>query len=317
MANKFVHENIDDYVKLDKIGEGTYGVVYKAEHKETHQLVAIKKIRLEFEDEGIPATALREISMLRELDHPNIVKLIRVSIQESRLYLIFEFVMMDLRKFLDLLPDEGYVPPLTVQRIAFQTCQAICFMHQRRIVHRDLKPQNLLVDENGIIKVADFGLSRSVNVPIRVYTHEVVTLWYRAPEVLLGANRYAAAIDVWAIGCILSEVVQKTPLFRGDSEIDQLFRIFRLLGTPTEKQWQGVTALPQFKSRFPKWKASRIEEQLRPHADNRLINLIEAMLRYDPAQRISMRSALYHPYFYDVDTSTVPAGNYRGELIIS
>ncbi|ETN71620.1 hypothetical protein NECAME_04652 [Necator americanus] len=123
-------------------------------------------------------------------------------------------------------------------------------MHQRRIVHRDLKPQNLLVDENSIIKVADFGLSR-------------------------------------------------------------------LLGTPTEKQWQGVTALPQFKSRFPKWKASRIEEQLRPHADNRLINLIEAMLRYDPAQRISMRSALYHPYFYDVDTSTVPAGNYRGELIIS
>ncbi|RCN31999.1 kinase domain protein [Ancylostoma caninum] len=316
MTSKLVHDNIDDYVKLDKIGEGTYGVVYKAEHKETRQLVAIKKIRLEFEDEGIPATALREISMLRELDHPNIVKLIGISIQESRLYLIFEFVMMDLRKFLDLLPNEGHVPPSTVKRIAFQTCQAICFMHQRRIVHRDLKPQNLLVDENGVIKVADFGLSRSINVPIRVYTHEVVTLWYRAPEILLGANRYAAAIDVWAIGCILAEIVQKKPLFRGDSEIDQLFQIFRLLGTPSEKEWQGVTSLPQFKSRFPKWKASRIAELLHPEADNRLISLIQAMLRYDPSQRISMRAALYHPYFYDIDTSTVPAGNYRGELIL-
>ncbi|EYC26725.1 hypothetical protein Y032_0010g935 [Ancylostoma ceylanicum] len=277
MASKFVHDNIDDYVKLDKIGEGTYGVVYKAEHKETRQLVAIKKIRLEFEDEGIPATALREISMLRELDHPNIVKLIGISIQESRLYLIFEFVMMDLRKFLDLLPEESHVPPSIVKRIAFQTCQAICFMHQRRIIHRDLKPQNLLVDENGVVKVADFGLSRSINVPIRVYTHEVVTLWYRAPEILLGANRYAAAIDVWAIGCILSEIVKKKPLFRGDSEIDQLFQIFRLLGTPTEKEWRGVTSLPQFKSRFPKWKPGRIAELLEPEADKRLISLIQAI----------------------------------------
>ncbi|VDK64667.1 unnamed protein product [Cylicostephanus goldi] len=252
--------------------------------------------------------------MLRELDHPNIVKLLGVCMQENRLYLLFEFIMMDIRKYLDLLPDEGYVPAATVQRIAFQTCQATCFMHQRRIVHRDLKPQNLLIDDLGVIKIADFGLSRAINVPIRVYTHEVVTLWYRAPEILLGANRYAAAIDAWAIGCILAEVVLKKPLFRGDSEIDQLFQTFRLLGTPGEKEWQGVCSLPQFKMNFPKWKVNRLAETLRAYAENRLISLIQAMLRYDPSQRISMRSALHHPYFFDIDTSTVPAGNYRGEL---
>ncbi|KAK5984374.1 Protein kinase domain-containing protein, partial [Trichostrongylus colubriformis] len=152
--------DLEDYTKLDKIGEGkfaiksnnkvvsgcspgTYGVVYKAQHKETNQLVAIKKIRLEFEDEGIPATAIREISMLQELANPNIVDFIGISLQESRLYLLFEFIMMDLRKYLDQVPEDEYLPKETVQRFAFQICQAICFMHQRRVLHRDLKPQNL------------------------------------------------------------------------------------------------------------------------------------------------------------------------------
>ncbi|VDP43437.1 unnamed protein product [Heligmosomoides polygyrus] len=267
--------NLDDYVKLDKIGEGTYGVVYKARHKTTDQMVAIKKIRLEFEDEGIPATAIREISMLQELANPNIVQFIGISLQENRLYLIFEFIMMDLRRYLDQLPEDERLPPQTVQRFAFQMCQALCFMHQRRVLHRDLKPQNLLVDENNVIKVADFGLSRSVGIPVRIYTHEVVTLWYRAPEILLGAPRYAAAVDVWAIGCILAEIVLKQSLFRSDSEIDQLFQIFRLLGTPTEKQWQGVMKMPEFKTRFPKWKGSQLEEKLRPYSEPRLVSLIQ------------------------------------------
>ncbi|PIO65063.1 hypothetical protein TELCIR_13282 [Teladorsagia circumcincta] len=187
-------------------------------------------------------------------------------------------------------------------------------MHQRRVLHRDLKPQNLLVDEKGVIKVADFGLSRSINIPVRIYTHEVVTLWYRAPEILLGAHRYASAIDVWAIGCILAEIVTKKSLFRSDSEIDQLFQTFRLLGTPTEKQWHGVMKMPEFKARFPKWKKNVLGEKLRPYCDNQMINLIQAMLKYDPSLRISMKGALNHPYFNDIDTSDIPAGNYRGEI---
>ncbi|KAK6040359.1 kinase domain protein, partial [Cooperia oncophora] len=268
--------DLEDYIKLDKIGEGTLRVVYKAQNtEENNQLVAIKKIRLEFEDEGVPATAIREISMLQELANPNIVEFIGISIQESRLYLFFEFIMMDLRKYLDQLPEDQYLPKKTVQRFAFQICQALCFMHQRRVLHRDLKPQNLLVDEKGVIKVADFGLSRSINIPVRIYTHEVVTLWYRAPEILLGAHRYAAAIDVWAIGCILAEIVTKTSLFKSDSEIDQLFQTFRLLGTPTEKQWHGVMKMPEFKARFPKWKKNLLDEKLRPYCDSRMINLIQ------------------------------------------
>nr|CDJ95189.1 Serine threonine protein kinase-related domain containing protein [Haemonchus contortus] len=177
-----------------------------------------------------------------------------------------------------------------------------------------MKPQNLLVDEKGVIKVADFGLSRSINIPVRIYTHEIVTLWYRSPEILLGAQRYAAAVDVWAIGCILAEIVLKTSLFKSDSEIDQLFQIFRLLGTPTERQWHGVMKMPEFKTRFPKWTKNQLEEKLKPYCDANLIHLIQAMLKYDPSLRISMKGALNHSYFNDIDTSDIPAGNYRGEI---
>ena len=114
------------------------------------------------------------------------------------------------------------------------------FCHQRRVLHRDLKPQNLLIDKSGAIKLADFGLARAFGIPVRVYTHEVVTLWYRAPEILLGSNKYSCPVDIWSIGCIFAEMANKRPLFQGDSEIDQLFRIFRVLRTPNEEIWPGI-----------------------------------------------------------------------------
>ncbi|KAJ1369835.1 Cell division protein kinase 1 [Parelaphostrongylus tenuis] len=308
------HYSLDEFVKLDKIGEGTYGVVYKGKHKRTNKLVAMKKIRLEGEDEGVPSTAIREVSLLKELKHPNVVQLEDVIMQENRLYLIFEFLSMDLKRYLDQLPTDKKLPAAECKSYMFQICQAICFAHQRRVIHRDLKPQNLLVDGKGAIKLADFGLARAVGIPVRVYTHEVVTLWYRAPEILLGTQRYSMGVDMWSIGCIFAEMASKKPLFQGDSEIDELFRLFRVLGTPTEAEWPGVSMLPDYKPTFPKWKGSSLASKMTDFMEADAIDLLESMLVYDPARRISSRKALHHPYFNDVDTSAVPAGAYRGEL---
>ncbi|CAJ0600943.1 unnamed protein product [Cylicocyclus nassatus] len=311
------HYSLDEFVKLDKIGEGTYGVVYKGKHKKTNKLVAMKKIRLEGEDEGVPSTAIREISLLRELKHPNVVGLEDVIMQENRLYLIFEFLSMDLKRYLDQLPADKRLPPAECKSYMFQICQAICFAHQRRVIHRDLKPQNLLVDGKGAIKLADFGLARAIGIPVRVYTHEVVTLWYRAPEILLGTQRYSMGVDMWSIGCIFAEMATKKPLFQGDSEIDELFRLFRILGTPTEAEWPGVSQLPDYKPTFPKWRGNSLTEKVASFMDPDAIDLLQAMLIYDPSKRISSRRALHHRYFDDVDTSKVPAGNYRGELVLN
>ncbi|KAI6175695.1 Protein kinase domain-containing protein [Aphelenchoides bicaudatus] len=307
----FLQGDINDFIKLDKIGEGTYGVVYKGRNKKTNQLVALKKIRLENEDEGVPSTAIREISMLCELRHPNVVELQDVIMEENRLYLIFEFATMDLKRFLDNIPGNDRLDELIMKRM--------CFCHQRRIMHRDLKPQNLLVNvDTNTIKLADFGLARAIGIPVRAYTHEVVTLWYRAPEVLLGAPRYSLGLDIWSIGCIFAEMACNLPLFQGDSEIDQLFRIFRqatlinlLIGTPNDDKWLGVTKLPEFKANFPRWERNVLKSKMKAllkRSGNR------DMFHYDPMQRISTRDILNHRYFADFDTTALPAGDYRGEL---
>uniref|UniRef100_F1L3C9 Cell division protein kinase 1 n=1 Tax=Ascaris suum TaxID=6253 RepID=F1L3C9_ASCSU len=305
---------LNDFIKLEKIGEGTYGVVYKGKNVKTDQLVAMKKIRLESEDEGVPATAVREMSLLRELRHPNIVSLEEVIMQENRLYLIFEFLSMDLKKFLDSIPDGVMMDTKLQKSYLYQVCQATCFCHQRRILHRDLKPQNLLVDTKGAIKLADFGLARAIGLPVRVYTHEIVTLWYRAPEVLLGSPRYSMAVDIWSIGCIFAEMATKKPLFQGDSEIDELFRIFRVLSTPTESTWKGVSQLPDYKASFPKWRGNSLAEKLNKYLSPEGIDLLQKMLIYDPGKRIAAKTILKDAYFDDLDKKTLPAGDYSGEL---
>lgn len=246
------------YTKIEKIGEGTYGVVYKARNKITGQLVALKKIRLENQEEGVPSTAIREISLLKELKHPNIVHLQDITHEDVKLYLVFEYMEMDLKKYLDSLAPTTMVDPKLAMSYLYQILQGTVFCHSRRILHRDLKPQNLLIDSKGAIKLADFGLGRAFGIPVRAYTHEVVTLWYRAPEVLLGAQRYSCPVDVWSIGCIFAEIINKRPLFQGDSEIDQLFKIFRTMGTPTNQVWPGVTELQDYKTTFPKWNSQDI-----------------------------------------------------------
>ncbi|KAL5032465.1 Cyclin-dependent kinase catalytic subunit, variant 2 [Batrachochytrium dendrobatidis] len=193
--------------------------------------------------------------------------------------------------------------PSLVKSYLYQLVNGLLFCHAHRILHRDLKPQNLLIDQHGMLKLADFGLARAFGIPLRTYTHEVVTLWYRSPEILLGSKHYSTAVDIWSVGCIFAEMVIKHPLFPGDSEIDEIFRIFRALGTPTETTWPGFSSLPDYKPNFPTWSPQSMTE-LVPNLDMDGLDLLQRMLAYDPAARISAKRAMNHPYFKDVDLTT-------------
>lgn len=188
--------------------------------------------------------------------------------------------------------------PEIVQSYMYQLLSGINYCHSRRIIHRDLKPQNLLIDTRGRLKIADFGLARCFGVPLRAYTHEVVTLWYRAPEVLLGSISYSIGLDIWSIGCIFAEMAMHKPLFVGDSEIDQLFAIFRVLGTPTAITWPGVAELQDWKDHFPKWQKRDLADCIKK-LNRDAINLLEKSLTYFPGARITAKRMLQHPYFFD------------------
>ncbi|XP_022084244.1 cyclin-dependent kinase 2-like [Acanthaster planci] len=295
--------NMDNFQKIEKIGEGTYGVVYKARDRESGKMVALKKIRLDTESEGVPSTAIREIALLKELDHTNVVRLQDVVHNDRKLYLVFEFLDQDLKKFMDS-STLGLPMPL-IKSYLHQLLKGVAYCHSHRVIHRDLKPQNLLIDKHGNIKLADFGLARAFGVPLRTYTHEVVTLWYRAPEILLGCRFYLPAVDVWSIGCIFVEMITRRALFPGDSEIDQLFRIFRTLGTPEETMWPGVTKLPDYKSTFPKWRKQDLIKVV-PSLNSEGTDLLQKMLCYNPDNRISAKAALSHPFFSDVQLIKPP-----------
>ncbi|PGH19257.1 CMGC/CDK/CDC2 protein kinase [Polytolypa hystricis UAMH7299] len=308
---------MENYQKIEKIGEGTYGVVYKARDLTHHptRIVALKKIRLEAEDEGVPSTAIREISLLKEMHDPNIVKLFNIVHADGhKLYLVFEFLDLDLKKYMEALPvsegGRGKALPdgsnldmnrlglgeAMVKKFMAQLVEGVRYCHSHRILHRDLKPQNLLIDREGNLKLADFGLARAFGVPLRTYTHEVVTLWYRAPEILLGGRQYSTGVDMWSVGAIFAEMCTRKALFPGDSEIDEIFKIFKILGTPDEHAWPGVTSFPDFKTSFPKWKRGDLRKIV-PGLEPAGIDLLDAMLVYDPAQRISAKQSCNHPYF--------------------
>ncbi|XP_063374426.1 cyclin-dependent kinase 2-like [Cydia amplana] len=294
---------MEKFSKVEKIGEGTYGVVYKAKDRETGNEIALKKIKLENEPEGVPSTALREISVLRTLRHEGVVRLLDVLLADRKLFLVFEYMHMDLKRLMDL--TRGPLRPELVKSYVRQLAAGLAYCHAARVLHRDLKPQNLLVDTAGRIKLADFGLARAFALPVRAYTHEVVTLWYRAPEILLGAKFYSTAVDVWSLGCIYAEMMSGRTLFPGDSEIDQLFRVFRALGTPGGALWARARRLPDYRAAFPRWPPRPPRDllpqaaQLLPHA----ADLLDALLRYEPAERLSARAALQHPFLQDARLS--------------
>ncbi|CAG0914369.1 unnamed protein product [Notodromas monacha] len=286
------------YEKLEKIGEGTYGTVFKAKNKETLEIVALKRIRLDDDDEGVPSSALREICLLKELKHKNIVRLHDVIHSDRKLTLVFEHCDQDLKKYFDSL--NGGIDPEVVQSFMYQLLRGLGYCHARNVLHRDLKPQNLLINNSGQLKLADFGLARAFGIPVRCYSAEVVTLWYRPPDVLFGAKLYTTSIDMWSAGCIFAELANAgRPLFPGSDVDDQLKRIFKLLGTATEEIWPGVTQLPEYKP-FPIYHPTMTWAQVVPKLNSKGRNLLQCLLVCNPINRMSANEAMRHAYFDDL-----------------
>ncbi|ORX94227.1 cyclin-dependent protein kinase [Basidiobolus meristosporus CBS 931.73] len=292
---------MDRYQRLEKLGEGTYANVYKGKNRMTGETVALKEIHLDTE-EGAPSTAIREISLMKELKHANIVRLNDVIHTENKLMLVFEYMDQDLKKYMDTHGNNGALDPMLIKSFMFQLLRGIAFCHENRVLHRDLKPQNLLINARGELKLADFGLARAFGIPVNTFSNEVVTLWYRAPDVLLGSRNYTTTIDMWSAGCIMAEMYTGRPLFPGTTNDDQLLKIFRLLGTPSEHTWPGVNQLPAFRNNFPYYPPQNLA-QILPNIDPFGIDLLARMLQYQPHLRISAKDALQHVYFQDLNVA--------------
>lgn len=291
-----------NYIQLEKLGEGTYATVFKGRSRITNEIVALKEIHLDAE-EGTPSTAIREISLMKELKHVNIVRLHDVIHTETKLVLIFEYCEQDLKKYMDQNGDRGALPPDTVRSFMFQLLKGTAFCHENQVLHRDLKPQNLLINRKGELKLGDFGLARAFGVPVNTFSNEVVTLWYRAPDVLLGSRTYSTSIDVWSCGCIFAEMISGVPLFRGRDNQDQLLHIMRIVGTPNPMQFAKMCKeTPEIQQKqFPQYPRMPFHNVL-PKASPQALDLLDKLLKFDPAERISAADALAHPYFSSVQT---------------
>jgi len=318
---------VDMYKIVDKVGEGTYGEVYKATPPpemalESGELLALKKVRLENEKEGFPITAVREIKILRQLKHKNIIKLREIVTDKQEavdfrkdkgsFYLVFDFMEHDLMGLL----DSGLVT-FTQElnaSIMRQIMEGLAYCHDRNFLHRDIKCSNILMNNRGQVKLADFGLARLYNAEDkeRPYTNKVITLWYRPPELLLGEERYGPAIDVWSCGCILGELFAKKPLFQANEEFAQLMVISRMCGTPCPAVWPEVIHLPGFQSLKPKKQyRRRVREEFTIMMPNSALDLLDGMLALDPSKRVSARQALEGEWLKGVDPS---GGAYRDIL---
>ena len=295
----------DRYLVISKLGEGAYGKVYLAEDlKNKNQRVAVKQLKSSSVEEGVPISSLREISLLKELSHINIVKLMDVVHLQNNIVLVFEYVETDLKIMLKKNNNKGLEPKL-YKSFLYQLLKGIQHIHRMKILHRDIKSENLLISKDNKLKITDFGLARGYGLPIKNFRNDVVSLWYRAPDILLGNENYERSVDMWSIGCIFGEMVTGNILFKGFSENDQLRKIFELLGTPNEKWYK-------FYMNYPEWEKQALTEvslpgnwkKTFPQLDDDGIDLIKKLLELDPEKRILAPDALKHPFFKDLDEDT-------------
>eukprot|EP00198_Chlamydomonas_reinhardtii_P004863 XP_001694199.1 cyclin dependent kinase [Chlamydomonas reinhardtii] len=301
---------------VDKqIGEGTYGQVFMGHDRKTNDKVALKKIRMDTEKEGFPITAIREIKILSQLSHPNVVNLreiVRSEIHKNNnfkgsIYMVFDYADFDLTGLMETTKYQFTEPQ--VKCILKQLLRGLAYCHSNGVLHRDLKASNILIDAKGVVKLADFGLARPYTAENEAgFTNRVITLWYRPPELLLGANKYGGEVDMWSVGCIFAELLTGKPLFPGKDDLDQMDKIFHIMGPPTEAAWPGVTALNLKNyanvplSRYPA--KNRLRETLRSKAgpgrtiSDAAICLLEKMLCLDPKRRIKAQDSIMDDYLW-------------------
>ncbi|KDQ18931.1 hypothetical protein BOTBODRAFT_28411 [Botryobasidium botryosum FD-172 SS1] len=302
-AERENHAAMKRWSKDAKIGEGTYAVVYRGRQSSTGRQVAIKKIKVGQFKDGLDMSAVREVKYLRELKHPNVIELLDVFSSKQNLNLVLEFLESDLEA---VIKDRSNVfKPADIKSWMAMTLRGLEFCHRNFVLHRDLKPNNLLIAADGQLKIADFGLARDFADPGHKMTCQVITRWYRPPELLFGCRFYSTAVDIWSVGCIFAELMLRVPYLAGESDMDQLKTIFRALGTPTEQEWPGHTSLPHYVvvGNFPKSPL----QFLFTAASADAIDLLSKFLIYEPRRRISAKDALYHPYMFSLPYPTHPS----------
>ncbi|THU86232.1 Pkinase-domain-containing protein [Dendrothele bispora CBS 962.96] len=292
------------WAKEQKVGEGTYAVVYRGREVATGRRIAIKKIKVGQFKDGLDMSAIREVKYLRELKHQNVIELLDVFSSKTNLNLVLEFLDSDLEM---IIKDRSLVfLPADIKSWMAMTFRGLEFCHRNHILHRDLKPNNLLIASDGQLKLADFGLARDFADPGHKMTCQVITRWYRPPELLLNSRYYGSNVDIWSVGCIFAELMLRTPYLAGDSDINQLDTIFRALGTPTEQEWPGHTKLPNWHQPSTTYPKTPLRD-LFTAASADTLSLLGKCLVYEPRKRISALEALNHPYFFAIPYPTHPS----------
>ncbi|XP_034691934.1 cyclin-dependent kinase C-1-like [Vitis riparia] len=305
---------VDCFQQLEHIGEGTYGQVYMAREIKTGEIVALKRIRMENEREGFPITAIREIKILKKLHHENVLKLKEIVTSPGRekdeqghpdgnkyrggIYMVFDYMDHDLAGLSDRPGLRFSIPQ--VKCYMKQLLTGLHYCHVNQVLHRDIKGANLLINNEGILKLADFGLARSFASDHNGnLTNRVITLWYRPPELLLGATKYGPAVDMWSVGCIFAELLYGKPILNGNNEPEQLKKIFELCGSPDENNWPGVSKIPWYNNFKPAKPLERRVREVFRTFDRHALDLVDRMLTLDPSKRISAKDALDAEYFWN------------------
>ena len=287
--------NSDKYIRGRNLGEGTWGIVYEATRKVDGLKVAIKRMKGKDAHYGIDFTAIREVKALKEIKGPNVINLLDVYLSGGIVHLVMEYCLHTLE---DIIKDKNINLRATHHKSYLQMLlRGVETCHSAYILHRDIKPGNVLIRQTGEICLTDFGLAKEHGSPI-VLTPTVVTLWYRAPELLFGAKRYGTGVDIWAIGCVFAEIILRTALFPAETDLEQLAKIFNVLGTPTKENWPNATLLPNYVE-FEYREAISLTPLFgfENNSNNPSLDLLLRMLTLDPSKRITAHEALQHQYF--------------------